>query len=113
MPTLNVHLDGTMFDSARAGTFRLMAVLARAVTAAGWSVHWRRGDEPADPAAYTLVHMRPPPTARSLVLRRAPAHAPDFAAYVLWFLRQRAIDAGAATAGERILRGMRKGGWPI
>lgn len=71
MPILNVHLDGSMLDSARAGTFRLMAVLARTVQDAGWVVAWRHADEPADPEAYTLVHMRPPPTARSLVLRRA------------------------------------------
>ena len=46
-------------------------------------------------------------------LAAAPTHAPDFDAYLFWFLHRRAINATAPDAGARILSAMRKGGWPI
>ena len=41
------------------------------VTLWGRRIAWRDEAEPADPDAWTLVHMRRPPTPRALVLRRA------------------------------------------
>lgn len=46
-------------------------------------------------------------------LAAAPAHAPDFDAYLFWFLQRRAINAAAPNAPARIIAAMRKGGWPI
>ena len=46
-------------------------------------------------------------------LTRAPAHRPDFARYVLWFLRRMAVNATARDAQMQVLRAMKRGGWPI
>ena len=46
-------------------------------------------------------------------LAAAPGHAPDFDAYLFWFLQRRAINASAQNAPARILASMIKGGWPI
>ncbi|WBU63815.1 hypothetical protein [Paracoccus aerodenitrificans] len=46
-------------------------------------------------------------------LQRAPHHKAYYAKYLLWFLRDQAIDASAPSAGDRIIEAMRKGGWPI
>ena len=43
----------------------------------------------------------------------APAHKADYAKYLYWLLHDQAIDAMAPYAGERILKAMKKGGWPI
>ncbi len=46
-------------------------------------------------------------------LERAPDYKADYARYLLWFLRDQAIDASKPYAEERILAAMKKGGWPI
>ena len=43
----------------------------------------------------------------------APAHKAEYAKYLYWLLHEQAIDAMAPYAGERILRAMKKGGWPL
>lgn len=43
----------------------------------------------------------------------APVHKADYAKYLYWLLREQAIDAMAPYAGERILKAMKKGGWPL
>ncbi len=70
-PLLRVYLDGSMLDTARAGTFPFMRVLADAVQGAGWTVDWRDAAEAVDPDAHALVHMRRPDTPRMLSFRRA------------------------------------------
>ncbi|NHF72954.1 hypothetical protein [Paracoccus xiamenensis] len=42
-----------------------------------------------------------------------PAHKADYAKYLYWRLHEQAIDAMAPYAEERILKAMKKGGWPI
>ncbi len=46
-------------------------------------------------------------------LSRAPAHRPDFAAYLYWLLHMMAVDAMAPDAEAQILQAMRRGGWPL
>lgn len=46
-------------------------------------------------------------------LAAAPGHAPDYARFLWWFLKQESIDAQAPDAGARILASMRRGGWPV
>lgn len=46
-------------------------------------------------------------------LARAPGHRPDFARYLLWFLRRKSINATAQDAPAQIIAAMQKGGWPI
>lgn len=70
-PTLRAYLDGSMLETARAGTFPFMRVLADAVRGAGWAVEWRDAAEPVDPDGHALVHMRRPDNARTLSFRRA------------------------------------------
>ena len=43
----------------------------------------------------------------------APVHKAEYARYLYWLLREQAIDAMAPYAGERILKAMKKGGWPL
>ncbi len=40
-------------------------------------------------------------------------HAPDYAAYLQWFLQQRAINAGRAEAKVKIRTVLRGHGWPV
>ncbi len=46
-------------------------------------------------------------------LARAETHFPDFDRYLFWFLQEKAINATRPDAGTRIIRAMRRGGWPI
>lgn len=46
-------------------------------------------------------------------LAQAPGHAPDFDAYLYWFLQDQAINASRPEAPERIVSAMKRGGWPI
>ena len=46
-------------------------------------------------------------------LKRAPEHKAHYAKYLLWFLREQAIDAMAPTAELRILDALKRDGWPI
>ncbi|UXU75765.1 MULTISPECIES: hypothetical protein [unclassified Paracoccus (in: a-proteobacteria)] len=69
-PVLNVHLEGSMLETARAGTFNFMNVLRRTVEAAGWQLRWLGPGETAT-AGWSLFHMQPPPGAQGLIFRRA------------------------------------------
>ena len=40
-------------------------------------------------------------------------HAPDYAAYLHWFLQSHAINAGRPEASDRIRRVLRDHGWPV
>ncbi|MEO0677830.1 MAG: hypothetical protein AAFZ02_09765 [Pseudomonadota bacterium] len=40
-------------------------------------------------------------------------HDPDYDRYLFWFWQRRAINAGHATAEDRILNAMRRGGWDL
>jgi len=40
-------------------------------------------------------------------------HAPDFAAYLYWFLQIQAINAGRPEAQDRIAQALRGHGWPV
>lgn len=40
-------------------------------------------------------------------------HAPDFAAYLYWFLQMQAINAGRPEAQDRIAQALRGHGWPV
>lgn len=40
-------------------------------------------------------------------------HRPDFAAYLFWFLQQRAINAGRPEAAKKIRNVLRGHGWPV
>ena len=40
-------------------------------------------------------------------------HAPDFAAYLYWFLQMQAINAGRPEAQDRIAQVLRGHGWPV
>jgi hypothetical protein len=42
-----------------------------------------------------------------------PAHAPDYAAYLFWFLQLQAINAGRPEAQDRIATVLRGHGWPV
>ena len=42
-----------------------------------------------------------------------PDHAPDYAAYLNWFLQQHAINAGRPEAEKVIRRVLRRHGWPV
>ncbi|WP_099825032.1 hypothetical protein [Oceaniglobus indicus] len=42
---------------------------------------------------------------------RLPDHRPDYAAYLLWFLKETTINAGAEDAETQILAMMRRRGW--
>ncbi|SLN11988.1 hypothetical protein AQS8620_00125 [Aquimixticola soesokkakensis] len=46
-------------------------------------------------------------------IRLAPDHAPDFAAYVTWFLRRHAVNARHPRVSELILNRLRAGGWAL
>lgn len=46
-------------------------------------------------------------------LARAAGHAPDFAGYLHWFLRETSLDMMAPDADARLLAAMRGGGWPV
>ncbi|HRO15287.1 MAG TPA: hypothetical protein PLL33_09635, partial [Paracoccus sp. (in: a-proteobacteria)] len=75
-PLLNVHLEGSMLETARAGTFPFMALLQRTVEGAGWRVAWRdagqdRGPVRPEAGSHALVHMQNPGSPRVLSLRRA------------------------------------------
>ncbi|MFO8125090.1 hypothetical protein [Yoonia sp.] len=41
------------------------------------------------------------------------SHAPDYAAYLFWFLQTRAINAGRPEAKNKIRDVLRKHGWPV
>ena len=76
MPTLRVYLHGHMLQTARAGTFPVMAVLQRTVEAQGWTVAFERAsgqapETPPPPGDYALYHMKRPLHPRSLTMRRA------------------------------------------
>lgn len=43
----------------------------------------------------------------------APCPTPDFARYLFWFLRERAINAGSDACEAQILAALRRHGWPI
>ena len=43
----------------------------------------------------------------------AQSHAPDYAAYLFWFLQVRAINAGRPEAKKRIRDVLRNHGWPV
>ncbi|SIQ13809.1 hypothetical protein SAMN05421641_10427 [Paracoccus thiocyanatus] len=75
-PVLRVYLEGSMLETARAGSFNFMNVLRRAVEGAGWRVEWHRTGAMARTAAplrdgYALFHMQAPTHARALTFRRA------------------------------------------
>ena len=44
---------------------------------------------------------------------RVHGHRPDFAAYLFWFLQQRAINAGRPEATKKIRNVLRNHGWPV
>ena len=44
---------------------------------------------------------------------RAPDHAPDYAAYLFWFLQKGAINAGRPEALQKIRNVLRGHGWPV
>ena len=44
---------------------------------------------------------------------RVLGHAPDYAAYLQWFLQQRAINAGRPEAKKKIRTVLRGHGWPV
>ncbi|WP_425097588.1 hypothetical protein [Tropicibacter sp. S64] len=46
-------------------------------------------------------------------MSRAPVMRPDFAAYLWWFFRDKAIDDSRPDAPARIAAALRAGGWPI
>ncbi|GHG83073.1 hypothetical protein [Pseudodonghicola xiamenensis] len=46
-------------------------------------------------------------------LAAAPAHRPDYAAYLHWFWQQMSINAGRPEAGEKIAARLRAAGWPV
>ena len=75
-PVLRVYLEGSMLETARAGSFNFMAVLRRAVEGAGWRVEWHETGPMARMAAplrdgYALFHMEAPTHGRALTFRRA------------------------------------------
>lgn len=75
-PVLRVYLEGSMLETARAGSFNFMTVLRRAVEDAGWRVEWHKTGAAARMAAplrdgYALFHMEAPTHARALTFRRA------------------------------------------
>lgn len=75
-PVLRVYLEGSMLETARAGSFNFMAVLRRTVEAAGWRVEWHETGPMARAAAptlegYALFHMEAPTHDRALTFRRA------------------------------------------
>ena len=43
----------------------------------------------------------------------APDHRPDFARYLLWFLKLTTVNAGAADAEQQILDTVRRHGWQV
>ncbi|MDF3854461.1 hypothetical protein ACDP63_06595 [Paracoccus sp. P2] len=75
-PVLRVYLEGSMLETARAGSFNFLTVLRRAVEARGWRVEWHQTGTLARMAAplrdgYALFHMEAPTHARALTFRRA------------------------------------------
>lgn len=46
-------------------------------------------------------------------IEKAPAHRPDFARYMFWFLRDMAVNAAASDAEAQIIAAWRRGGWPV
>ncbi|WP_295048234.1 hypothetical protein [uncultured Paracoccus sp.] len=48
-----------------------------------------------------------------IALARAEDHRPDFAGYLDWFLRRTSLDMMAEDADDRMVAGMKKGGWPV
>ncbi len=44
---------------------------------------------------------------------RVQDHRPDYAAYMYWFLQQRAINAGRTEATKKIRNVLRNHGWPV
>ncbi|SMO72134.1 hypothetical protein [Paracoccus laeviglucosivorans] len=74
--TLRIYLEGSMLRTARDGTFPFMAVLEKAVHAAGWRVEWHQSDPAArasapDSDGYALFHAEAPTHDRALTFRRA------------------------------------------
>jgi len=75
-PVLRVYLEGSMLETARAGSFNFMNVLRRTVEGAGWRVEWHKTGAAARMAAplqggYALFHMETPTHGRALTFRRA------------------------------------------
>lgn len=46
-------------------------------------------------------------------LAAAPAHSPDYAAYLHWFWQRMSINAGRPEAKEKIAARLRAAGWPV
>lgn len=47
------------------------------------------------------------------VFAAAPDHAPDYAAYLYWFLQMNAINAGRPEAAQQVENALRGHGWPV
>ncbi|MDM7255524.1 MAG: hypothetical protein P3W90_002360 [Paracoccus sp. (in: a-proteobacteria)] len=46
-------------------------------------------------------------------ITQAPAHSPDFARYLFWFLREMSLNAAAPDIETQIIAAWRRGGWPV
>jgi hypothetical protein len=46
-------------------------------------------------------------------INAAPAHKPDYAAYLFWFLQKNAINAGRQEAQDSIRAVLQGHGWPV